>query len=100
MPEDSLPISQSLSDRLSASWRVVVSAWLVVILLVLLSAGTEALASHHSNAPPHAKIAGAIIPRHDPASAEVGIPCASLLAECGKSAAGLGSAIAYGYTLW
>jgi hypothetical protein len=100
MPENSALIPQSLSDQLSASWRVVASAWLVVVLLVLLFAGTEALASHHSNAPPRAKIAGAVIPRHDPASAEVGIPCASLLAECGKSAAGLGSAMAYGYTLW
>ena len=100
MVEGPAPKPEPQYERLAASWRVVVSAWLFVVLLALVFAGTEALASHHRAAPPHAKLAGAVIPRHDSASAEVGIPCASLLAECGKSAAALGSAMAYGYTLW
>ena len=87
-------------DRHFGGWRVVVSAWALVVLVVLCFAGAEALASHHAGAPGHAKLAGAVIPRHDPASAGVGAPCASLLAECGKSAAALGPEMPYGYPLW
>lgn len=88
------------NDRHLGGWRVVVSAWALVLLFVLFFAGAEALASHDTGAPRHAKLAGAIIPRHDPASAGVGVPCASLLAECGKSATALGPEMPYGYPLW
>ena len=88
------------NDRHFGGWRVVVSAWALVVLFVLFFAGAEALASHHAGASGHAKLAGAVIPWHDPASAGVGVPCASLLAECGKSAAALGPEMLYGYPLW
>jgi hypothetical protein len=88
------------NDRHFGGWRVVVSAWALVVLFVLFFAGAEALASHHAGAPSHAKLAGAVIPRHDPASAGVGVPCASLLTECGKSAAALGPEMPYGCPLW
>jgi hypothetical protein len=59
------------SDRLSGSWRAVVAAWAVVVLLVVFSAGAEALAARHITPPRHTDLAGAVIPRHDPACAEV-----------------------------
>ncbi|HMD65068.1 MAG TPA: hypothetical protein VKG22_00270 [Stellaceae bacterium] len=88
------------NDRRAAGWRVIISAWVLVALFVILCAGAQALASHHAAAPRHTQFAGAVIPRHDPASAGVGVPCASLLEECGKSAAALTQEIPYGYPLW
>jgi hypothetical protein len=87
-------------DRLSGGWRVVAAAWVLGAFFVLLFAAAQALASHHRVAPHHAKLAGAVIPQHDPASAGIGVPCASLLEECAKSAAGLGPYMSYGYPLW
>jgi hypothetical protein len=58
-------------DRLSAGWRAVIAAWVLVALLVVVSAGAEALAARHVAAPRHAVLAGAVIPRHDPACAEI-----------------------------
>ena len=57
--------------RLSAGWRAVIAAWVLVALLVIVSAGAEALASRHRALPQKADIAGAVIPRHDPACAEI-----------------------------
>ena len=88
------------NDRRAAGWRVVVSAWLLVALFVILCAGAQALASHHAAAPRHVEFAGAVIPRHDPASAGVGVPCASRLEECGKSAEALTPEIPCGTPLW
>jgi len=88
------------NDRLAAEWCVIVSAWVLVAVFVILCAGTQALASHHAAAPRHRELFGAVIPRHDTASAGVGVPCASLLEECGKSAAALTQEIPYGYPLW
>jgi hypothetical protein len=87
-------------DPQSSGWRGVVSAWALVILLVMFLAGTQALASRHAEIRHHTELAGAVIPRHDPASTGVGVPCAAPLAECGKSAAALASEIPYGYPLW
>jgi hypothetical protein len=87
-------------DRLAGGWRVVAGAWLLGALFVVFFAGAQALASHHSVSPRHAKLAGAVIPQHDPASAGIGIPCASLLEACAKSAAMLGPEMSYGYPLW
>ena len=61
----------SSKDGLSAGWRAVIAAWALVVLLVVLSTGAEALASRHRTAPHQADVAGAVIPRHDPACAEV-----------------------------
>ena len=88
------------NDRLAAGWRVIVSAWVLVALFVILFSGAQALASHHAATSRHTQLASAVIPRHDPASAGVGIPCASRLEECGKSAAALTPGIPYGYPLW
>ena len=88
------------NDRLAAGWRVIVSAWVIVAVFVILCAGAQALASHHAAAPHHRELAGAVIPRHDTASAGVGVPSASVLEECGKSAAALTQEIPYGYPLW
>ncbi len=87
-------------DRLSGGWRVVAAAWMLGAFFVLFFAGAQALASHHRVAPHHVKLAGAVIPQHDPASAGIGVPCASLLEECAKSAAVLGPQMSYGYPLW
>ena len=76
------------------------AAWVLGAFFLLFFAGAEALASHHSVAPRQVKLAGAIVPQHDSARAGVGIPCASLLEECAKSAAMLGPQISYGYSLW
>jgi hypothetical protein len=87
-------------DRLCGGWRAVAAAWVLGAFFLLFFAGAQALASHHSVAPRQVKLAGAIVPQHDSARAGVGIPCASLLEECAKSAAMLGPQIAYGYSLW
>jgi len=87
-------------DRLAAGWGVIVSAWVLVALFVILLAGAQALASYHAAAPRHPELAGAVIPRHDPASAGIGVPCASLFDECAKSAATLGPELPYGAALW
>src|SRR5690349_6794283 len=73
------PKPEAVGDLQSGGWRGVVSAWALVVLLVALLAGTQAVASHRTVTPSHAKLTGAVIPRHDPASAGVGIPCAGPL---------------------
>jgi hypothetical protein len=87
-------------DRHTEGWRVVVSAWIFVVLLVFLFAGTQALAWHRAVAPRNAKLAGAVIPRHDPASAGVGVPCAAPLDECGKAVTALVPGAPYPYPIW
>ena len=54
-----------IAERSLGGWRIVVSAWLVAIVLVILFAALEALASRHSTSPRAESLAGAIIPRHD-----------------------------------
>ena len=94
------PTREPERDRHSGGWRVVVSAWALVLLLaVVLLAGTQALACRHAAAPNQAKL-GAVIPRHDPASVGVGIPCAAPLEECGKFATALVPDTPYPYPLW
>jgi len=80
-------------DGLSASWRALIAAWALVILLVVLSTGAEALASRHHTALHKADVAGAVIPRHDPACAEVPTGAcpgfASILAQMDRSGTSL-----------
>ena len=52
-----------IGERSLEGWRIVVSAWLVAIVLVMLLG--EVLASRHSTSPRAESLAGAIIPRHD-----------------------------------
>jgi hypothetical protein len=47
-------------------WRIVVSAWLVAIAFVVLFAAADALASLRGTSSHEARLAGAVIPRHDP----------------------------------
>ena len=94
------PKPEAVCDPQSGGWRGVVSAWALVILLVMLLGGTQAVASHRAAAPRHAKLAGAVIPRHDPASNGVGVPCAAPLEQCGKFATALVPGLPYPYPLW
>jgi hypothetical protein len=87
-------------ERSSSGWRGVVSAWAVVLLLAMLFAGAQALACHRAPARSQAKLVGAVIPRHDPASAGVGVPCAAPLEACGKVATALVPDLPYPYPLW
>jgi hypothetical protein len=61
----------NFTDRLPGSWRAVAAAWALVVLLVVLSAGAEAFAARHATTPGRVHVAGAVIPRHDPACAEI-----------------------------
>ena len=53
------------AGRSFSGWRIVVSAWVVAIVIAILFAGVEALASRHSASPRAESLAGAVIPRHD-----------------------------------
>lgn len=55
-----------IAERSRAGWRIIVSAWLVAIVLVVLFTGMGALASRHNAAPHQEALTGAVIPRHDP----------------------------------
>jgi hypothetical protein len=69
MPEDIADRrGMRIAERSFGGWRVVVSAWLVMIVFVVLFAGVEALASRHGTSPHAENLAGAVIPRHDPGS--------------------------------
>ena len=94
------PKPEPMFDRHSWGWRGVASAWALVLLLVMLFAGVQALACPDAVAPSRPKLAGAVIPRHDPASAGVGVPCAAPLEECGKVATALVPDIPYPYPIW
>jgi len=87
-------------DRRSEGWRAILSAWAFVLLLLITFAGIQALVSRCEAAPDHVRLAGAMIPRHDPASAGVGVPCAAPLDECGKFAAASLPDIPSVYPLW
>ena len=94
------PKPEPVGDRHSAGWRGVASAWALVLLLVILFAGTQALASRRITAASQATLAGAVIPRHDAASTGVGVPCAAPLDACGKFAAALIPEMSNPYPLW
>lgn len=68
MPEEiELERGPSLAERVLGGWRVVASAWLMAGVIVVLFAGVQALASHHGPSLHQQSLAGAVIPRHDPA---------------------------------
>jgi hypothetical protein len=94
------PKLEPVSDRNLPGWRGVVSAWALLLLLVMLFAGTQALASRHNSSPSRATLAGATIPRHDPASVGVGVPCAAPLDQCGRVAPALIPDMPYPYPIW
>jgi hypothetical protein len=53
------------NDRCVEEWRAIVSAWVVAIVLVVLFASAEAVASRPEPSPPVSMLVGAEIPRHD-----------------------------------
>jgi len=53
-------------DRQIGGWRVVASAWGLLLLLLLLFAGVSAVACPRSEAKLHRHLAAAAIPQHDP----------------------------------
>jgi hypothetical protein len=57
---------RGVGQRSFGTWRIVMSAWLAAIILFVLFAGYQALASRHGISPHAASLAGAVIPRHDP----------------------------------
>lgn len=62
------------NDAVLPSWRVVVSAWAIVGLIILFAAGLDAAASRFT-ASYDGDTANLVIPRHDPnCGAEVAAP--------------------------
>jgi hypothetical protein len=59
------------TDRLPGSWRAVAAAWALVALLMVFFTGAEAFAARHAAGSRQAHVTGAVIPRHDPACAEI-----------------------------
>jgi hypothetical protein len=72
----------SLATRYLGGWRVIVSAWVIAIVVVLLFAGVQALASRHTPSPRQEAMVGVVIPRHDPSCAGSGDVTASATPNC------------------
>ena len=58
--------AQQSDDRQIGGWRVVASAWALLLLLVLLFAGVNAVACPRTDSHPKRHLASAVIPQHDP----------------------------------
>jgi hypothetical protein len=67
------------NDPILPSWRVVVSAWAIVGLIVLFAAGLDAAASRFTAGYGTDAAGNPVIPRHDP-SCGAGVPAAA--SEC------------------
>ena len=59
-------LAEESIDRRDGSWRVVASAWALVLALMVLLAGAGAMACLHGHGQPDHLLAGAVIPQHDP----------------------------------
>src|SRR5215831_16218637 len=59
-------LAEESIDRRDGSWRVVASAWALVLALMVVLAGAVAMACLHDHAQPDHLLAGAVIPQHDP----------------------------------
>jgi hypothetical protein len=64
-----VPEGRDRDNRDAASWRGVVSAWALVVLIVLAFAGLQAAALLGPAGQSANPLTGAIIPQHDPACA-------------------------------
>jgi hypothetical protein len=69
------------SERQVGGWRVVASAWAVVLVFLILLGGVSAVACQHGGAAPLRPLAGAVIPQHDPCVGP-GIPSAQGMDGC------------------
>jgi hypothetical protein len=74
-------LQQAGNDRQFGNWRVVVSAWALVLLFVVLLAGVSAVACLRGSAQPNRHLSGAVIPQHDPCSGP-GVPSAPAIDGC------------------
>ncbi len=81
-------------------WRTVAAAWAMAVILVLLFAGVQALASRHGVAPRDASLAGAVIPRHDPSCAGALDAMAPSAGGCQGFRAAFDQAQASAYSAW
>ena len=68
-------------DRQFGNWRIVVSAWLLVLVVVMLVAAVDALACRRVGSHSKAHFAGAVIPQHEPCVGP-GIPSAVNIDGC------------------
>ena len=68
-------------------WRVVASAWVLLLVFFLLLAGASAVACPRAQPHSHRHPAGAVIPQHDPCIA-LGVPSAQGVDGCKSAAAG------------
>jgi hypothetical protein len=68
-------------DRQFGDWRIVVSAWLLVVVFVMLLAAVDALACRRVASHPNPHFAGAVLPQHDPCAGP-GIPSAVNIDGC------------------
>ena len=64
---DARPAEESI-DRRVGGWRIVASAWALVLALLVVLAGTGALECLRNTSQPDRPPAGAVIPQHDPCS--------------------------------
>jgi hypothetical protein len=84
---------QDRRDRQFGNWRVTVSAWVLVLLFMMLLAAVEAVACRRGVSHAGGHFAGAVIPQHDPCVGP-GIPSAANVDGC-KSAPLGGDRYAY-----
>ena len=94
-----------MSERgggIAGGWRIVLSAWVVAIGFAMLFAAVQAVASRQAPSPERVALAGAVVPRHDPACAGPRIPNASAEAsdECSLSSSLVDRMQAEAYTGW
>ena len=75
---------QGSLDRQFGNWRIVVSAWGLVLLFIMLLAAVEATACRGSGSPSVGQFTGAVIPQHDPCTGP-GIPSAANVDGCASA---------------
>jgi hypothetical protein len=68
-------------DRQFGNWRIVVSAWLLVLVFVMLLAAVDAVACRRVGSHSKARFAGTVIPQHEPCAGP-GIPSAVNIDGC------------------
>jgi hypothetical protein len=74
-------LEQPADDRQIGGWRVVASAWALVVLFLLLLAGVSAVACTRADPHPQRHLASAVIPQHDPCVGP-GVPSAQGVDGC------------------
>ena len=75
------------NDRRFRNWRIVVSAWVLVLIFVMLLAAVDATACRRGGSRPDGHFAGIVIPQHDPCGGP-GIPSAAGLDGCESAPSG------------